>query len=357
MRIKRVLVRGAVIALVIATAGCTFVTGGAQGSVPPSSLQTSTRAVSGPFDFQNLFVPVELSVELSLFEADGTQSPDSQGPAIVEVTTMSGEKIYTGAVTPRGTLTGELGISSAWRSIRLRVSKAGWRSADFEVSAPATLSRIDATANLIRSGVSPMASGNKDTDGDGIPDIYDAYPDKSEYAFSMSVPADGPLSVAYEDNFPHVGDGDFNDFVATYRSVVYTDGATRVTGLVIDVDARARVAGYDHEFGFVLNMPGLQGILSVTLTDPVSGTVKRPIRSVLVSDTGGAGIRIPVFASTKQAFTKTGSSPGGVDNGYPDYLNSVGHKARIEIYQIQAAGGITPDPRTTCSEVGSPMIA
>ncbi len=352
MRIEKALVRGTVIVLALSAMGCSFVTGGAQGSVPPSSLQTTARSLSGPFDFQNLFVPVELSVDLTLFEGDGLQSAGNEGPAIVEVTTPTGETIYRGTVTPGGTFEAEIGISSAWESIQLRVAKAGWESAKFAVSEPARLSRIAVTANLVRNGISPMLSGDKDSDGDGVPDVYDAYPDKTEYAFSLSVPADGPMSVAYEDNFPHVGDGDFNDFVATYRSIVYTGsdpedpdgGSTRVTGLVIDVDARARVAGYDHEFGFVLNMPGLQGILSVSLTDPVSGAEERPIRNALVRDTGGTGIRIPVFASTKDAFTKTGSSPGGVDNGYPEYLNSVGHTARIEIYQIQPAGGATPDP-------------
>jgi LruC domain-containing protein len=56
-------------------------------------------------------------------------------------------------------------------------------------------------------------------------------------------------------------------------------------------------------------------------------------------------MRIPVFEYTKQAFTKTGPSPGGVDNGYPDYLNSVGHHVQVEIYQIRAIDRFNPpDP-------------
>ncbi len=307
---------------------------------PPSTLSTSGR--SGDFAFESLFA-VSLSVDLALFDYDGMEIETDSTPAIVSVTS-GGSNVYRGAATAEHGMETTLQVPADWQKLTITVDKAGFESQRFVVDDPAGLSTINIRANMVRGGISTQLSGEQDTDLDGIPDIYDAAPDDADYAFSLTVPTDGYITVAYEDNFPHIGDGDYNDFVAGYSATAHANGSG-VTSLEIDVNARARVAGYDHEFGFLVKMPGLRGTLKVEITDPVSGTVTTAIDGAVISDPSGEGVRIPVFTSTKDAFTKTGPAPGGLDNGDPDYLNSVGHEANIRIYQIRAIDSRNPpDP-------------
>ncbi len=330
-----------VAALVVVFLGCGQLIPNYDSSpTPPSTVNTSGR--SGEFAFESLF-SVSLSVDVALFDYDGMEIEGDSTPAIVSVT-RGGSLVYRGAASTEGGLKTTLQIPADWQRITVAVEKPGYESQRFSIDDPADLSRVTINANLGRGGVSTQLSGEQDTDLDGIPDIYDADPDDDDYAFSLTVPADGLITVAYEDNFPEVGDGDYNDFVASYEATAHANGSG-VTSLEIDVTARARVAGYDHEFGFVVTMPGLRGALKVEITDPVSGTITTPIDGAVISDPSGEGVRIPVFTSTKAAFTKTGPAPGGLDNGDPDYLNSVGHEANIRIYQIRAIDSQNPpDP-------------
>lgn len=50
-----------------------------------------------------------------------------------------------------------------------------------------------------------------DTDGDGIPDAYDEYPEDASLAFKTRVPYIGEHYQLYDDTWPIRGDNDFND--------------------------------------------------------------------------------------------------------------------------------------------------
>ncbi len=93
-------------------------------------------------------------------------------------------------------------------------------------------------------------TGLEDRDGDGVPDVYDAYPDDSDSSFKLSVPAEGKLTIAFEDLFgrANAGDADYNDFVAAY-SITEASGDGGVNSITIMSNAVAKLAGYDHKFG------------------------------------------------------------------------------------------------------------
>lgn len=309
-------------------------------SAPKSTLETSAR--TGEFAFETMF-PMELTVDVTTYDDSGTPT-DSGAPAIVAVKSPAGALVFEGAVSRGASRHVDVPVVAAWDHVMVEVKAAGWQTETFRVDDPGSVATATVQAHLTPGGVITQKAGTEDSDGDGIPDVYDADPDSSDTAFSFDVPADGWITVAYEDNFPEIGDGDYNDFVASYSTEVSTSG-DQVNTLIINVDARARVAGYDHEFGFVIRMPGLRGTMNMAVTDPETGEVTTVVSSASVSDPDGTGARIPVFEYTKQAFTKTGPSPGGVDNGYPEYLNSVGHHVEIEIYQIRAIDRFNPpDP-------------
>ena len=96
-----------------------------------------------------------------------------------------------------------------------------------------------------------------DSDGDGVEDVYDEYPNDEYRAYNnWYPPADGPTewgTLAYEDYWPLQGDYDFNDMIVDYRFNLVTDGSN----LVVDVDGyfRMRAIGASFSNGFGIEFP------------------------------------------------------------------------------------------------------
>lgn len=72
--------------------------------------------------------------------------------------------------------------------------------------------------------VTPEESPTLDSDGDGITDNFDPYPNNSNIAGVEFYPAENAYgTLAYEDLWPYMGDYDFNDLVIDLRFEEYTD--------------------------------------------------------------------------------------------------------------------------------------
>lgn len=88
--------------------------------------------------------------------------------------------------------------------------------------------------NTIGNGTPPKEV-KPDTDGDGVIDEQDAYPNDKTKAFNnYSVNfQNGGSTIAFEDSWPSVGDYDLNDVVLTYKHLVVTNAnniAVRIEG-------------------------------------------------------------------------------------------------------------------------------
>lgn len=86
-----------------------------------------------------------------------------------------------------------------------------------------------------------------DSDGDGVPDALDEFPNDPLRAFS-SIAAQGTL--AYEDLWPFNGDYDFNDMVIEYKLTAITNAQNKVKDFKATFKIRAFGAGYKNGFGF-----------------------------------------------------------------------------------------------------------
>ena len=88
-----------------------------------------------------------------------------------------------------------------------------------------------------------------DTDGDGVIDSEDDFPNDPDRAFN-STTSEGTL--AFEDLWPNMGDFDFNDLVVDYQ----LNTVTNANNYVVDVNSvftvRATGAGFHNGFGFQL---------------------------------------------------------------------------------------------------------
>lgn len=107
-----------------------------------------------------------------------------------------------------------------------------------------------------------------DTDGDGILDSDDAFPNNADKAFEVFTPSKyGSGTLAFEDLWPSAGDYDFNDMALNYQAIVVLNAQN----LAVQVDFICRVksnrAGYTNGLG--VEIVGLSPTLIESVTGPV----------------------------------------------------------------------------------------
>lgn len=95
-----------------------------------------------------------------------------------------------------------------------------------------------------------------DTDGDGVFDVIDDYPNDPLRAFNNYYPGRNQHgSLAFEDLWPEKGDYDFNDLVISYQINQVTNANNLVVDIISTNSIKAIGAGYKNGFGFQLNVP------------------------------------------------------------------------------------------------------
>ncbi|WP_285008126.1 LruC domain-containing protein [Pedobacter faecalis] len=103
-----------------------------------------------------------------------------------------------------------------------------------------------------------------DTDGDGVPDVVDEYPNDPARVYKKYYPSkDVWGTFAFEDNWPNEGDYDFNDLVLSYRYTFVMDNANKVKDVISDLKPLAAGAVFTNGFGIQFNTAA-SGIASVT---------------------------------------------------------------------------------------------
>jgi LruC domain-containing protein len=95
-----------------------------------------------------------------------------------------------------------------------------------------------------------------DTDGDGIPNVMDDYPDDLNLAFDNFYPGRNQAGgLAFEDLWPEKGDYDFNDLVLSYNINQITNADNLVAEIRATYTIEAIGAGFKNGFGFQLDVP------------------------------------------------------------------------------------------------------
>lgn len=104
-----------------------------------------------------------------------------------------------------------------------------------------------------------------DTDGDGIPDVDDAYPEDEEIAFEYFTPSKyGQGTIAFEDLWPTTGDYDFNDAALSYQAIAKLNSDNMAVELEFTCNIKANGAGFTNGIGFQIDNLSPSDIESVT---------------------------------------------------------------------------------------------
>ena len=235
-------------------------------SLPPDSADDTARSFSGSFNFETLF-PVNFTIkvdfydpEAELVDGDPQPLPSGSGTAFVRLYNENGSIINNGMTDPDGVYSTSVYLPSAPENIRVTLTSEGFKDREIVIKDMVEYSDISRTVSMemetsaVSGNYSRVLTGLEDTDGDGVPDVYDAYPNDPESSFVQYVPAEGNMTVAYEDLFglAQAGDADYNDFIAEYRIEESSNG-DGISEIRIDAEAVEKLAGYRHKFGVRIN--------------------------------------------------------------------------------------------------------
>ncbi len=94
-----------------------------------------------------------------------------------------------------------------------------------------------------------------DSDGDGVIDALDDYPEDAEISATKYTPSElGQGCLAFEDLWPAIGDYDFNDLVVKYKYIQYINAENQTVRMKMVFDLVAMGATFHNGFGIQLPM-------------------------------------------------------------------------------------------------------
>lgn len=122
-----------------------------------------------------------------------------------------------------------------------------------DASTNGRLFALGAAVTMQFNKVTPTA----DSDGDGVPDCLDAYPNDAKRAFNNY---STPSTIAFEDLWPSKGDFDMNDVVMSYTYNVVTSATNQVANVIATYTLQA--TGGAQKNAFFVQFPVLPANLT-----------------------------------------------------------------------------------------------
>lgn len=132
-------------------------------------------------------------------------------------------------------------------------------------------------ANVPLPGAPPA-----DTDGDGIPDLIDEYPNNATKAFNHYQPfKDAYTSIAFEDLWPYMGDYDFNDLVVKVNLKNILNAQNQIVESEYKLIVDHIGASYKNGFGFQLpySESAIQSVDGIRLTEGIINTTNNGLEA------------------------------------------------------------------------------
>jgi len=318
-KVKRTFFYTALIITVILVAGCPmnpsmfdaddFEVGASAAifTLPDDVSSDTVRSRAAVFEFKTL-LPVDVVIAVDLYGTDGPGDDDiikldpSMADVFLRMHDEEGNTVFQGLVGDDGVLSTVVYLPAAQEDITLSLEAAGFDGRELRVKNMVSYEKIVRTLSMLQSRALITArSIQEDADGDGVPDGEDVSPKDPNEAYAIRIPAEGNLSVAFEDLFGHAdaGDADYNDFIAAYNITEYVDSsATLVSRIEFDVTAKEKIAGYNHLFG--IRMDSFTGEASVSGKFINYWGYEVPYYRSGID----APLEIPVFKNTSKALGK-----------------------------------------------------
>lgn len=108
---------------------------------------------------------------------------------------------------------------------------------------------------IVTDSIMTITYTGNDTDGDGVNDPVDDYPEDPSRAYRNYHPSENTYgSLTFEDLWPNQGDYDFNDLVVDYRFTEVMNATNLLVELDVELILKASGASFENGFGFELNL-------------------------------------------------------------------------------------------------------
>lgn len=199
----------------------------------------------------------------------------------------------------------------------------------------ATASHYDGTIISATYNTDVSYALSIDSDGDGVPNSYDDYPNDPTRAYNNYFPSGGYGSLAFEDLWPNQGDYDFNDLVVNYQFNTVTNAQNKLVECDATFILRAAGASFPSGFGFQFpssNIPA--SAISVTGFSMFDHYI------TLSSNGLEAAQNLPTVIVTDDDF-KALNSPNGMVNTVPGVPYVTPDTIRIKILFTQGLYSMT----------------
>jgi LruC domain-containing protein len=155
--------------------------------------------------------------------------------------------------------------------------------------------------------------------------MSDYFPNDASRCTVVRTPTTGFYTVAFEDNYPDLGDGDYNDAIVHFAHEEVLNSAGLLVDLVGTYHLTARGAGLDHAFG--MSFEGLAGtetgnVRIQTFDSSGTATSYDPTTvadALYTTADGDNAMRIRnIFPSTRNVLPGVGSSFTNTENATPE---------------------------------------
>ncbi|MFB5651331.1 LruC domain-containing protein [Leptospira wolffii] len=230
------------------------------GSTDPSSSNPTTPSeptpeppvaivvVEDPKGTPDFNYNTTINIPLNLTVVDNKSNPVSG--ATVLVYDENNNILFQGVSDSSGKVTGTLTVPTSVGNITVDISIGGE-----SISQYISLQDLLGINRTIRYAITLPTNPVTDSDGDGVPDETDIYPNDATRSTEIAYPTEGVYTVAYEDLYPSSGDADFNDYVIEFKNQEDLNASGKIVRLRGIYQHVAKGAGYKHQLFIKLPVP------------------------------------------------------------------------------------------------------
>ncbi|MGL4779441.1 MAG: LruC domain-containing protein [Bacteroidales bacterium] len=153
----------------------------------------------------------------------------------------------------------------------------------------------------------PSLSVFVDTDGDGVSDELDEFPNDPTIAYTSHYPGKNTFAtLAYEDLWPSQGDYDMNDLVCDYNMIHYNNSSNKISKASGTIRVRASGAKFKNGFAIELGVsPASINTLTIQNGSLTSNVLQLDGKGL---ETGQNKANIPLFDDVYKLFNKPNAS-------------------------------------------------
>jgi len=172
----------------------------------------------------------------------------------------------------------------------------------------------------------PAIDKGGDSDGDGVQDVTDAFPNDPKRAYVSYYPSkSGVANIAFEDNWPAKGDFDLNDLTVSYRYTFTSNAQNQVVDLQGEFTPVASGASFRN--GFAVQLPvAASAVSSVTGQQNISNYISYTSTGV---EAGQSKAVIVPFDNHEALLKNTDGS--SFVNVYPEKAKAEGKTATVMV--------------------------